>query len=179
MTKDLREKAIKFKGKEYVLVADRVLYFNEEFENGCIQTELVSRPEDSRVIVKASVYPNMVEKPDLCFTGYSQASFDDKTSFVNKSSALENAETSAVGRALAFMGIGVIENIASADEIVKAQTNFINGVRQGIPQSIEEYQTIIEPFPTVVSEMQDAKRAHNRDEYAKKHPKKVETKDDF
>ena len=40
---------------------------------------------------------------------------------VNKTSAIENAETSAVGRALGLiMGIGVIESIASADEMNKA-----------------------------------------------------------
>jgi hypothetical protein len=39
---------------------------------------------------------------------------------VNKTSALENAETSAVGRACAFAGIGVIDSIASADEVHKA-----------------------------------------------------------
>ena len=42
---------------------------------------------------------------------------------VNKTAALENASTSAVGRALGYMGIGVIESIASADEMAKATTN--------------------------------------------------------
>jgi len=115
MTKDLKEKAIDFKGKKYVLVSDRVLYFNETYPDGSITTELVSQPNSDLVIVKAIVKPN--EKQ--IFTAYSQASFDDKSSFVNKTSALENAETSAVGRALAFMGIGVIESIASIDEIKK------------------------------------------------------------
>ena len=41
---------------------------------------------------------------------------------MNKTAALENCETSAVGRALGFMGIGVIESIASADEVNKAET---------------------------------------------------------
>jgi len=115
MTKDLKEKAIDFKGKKYVLVSDRVLYFNEEYKDGSITTELVSKPEDNFVVIKAIIKPN--EKQT--FTAYSQASFDDTSSFVNKTSALENAETSAVGRALAFMGIGVIESIASIDEINK------------------------------------------------------------
>ncbi len=115
MTKDLIDKAIDFKGKKYVLVSDRVLYFNETYPDGSITTELVSKTEDDFVVMKATVKPN--EKQT--FTAYSQASFDDTSSFVNKTSALENAETSAVGRALAFMGIGVIESIASIDEINK------------------------------------------------------------
>jgi hypothetical protein len=114
MTKDLQEKAIDFKGKKYVLVADRVLYFNEIYPDGSITTELISKPDDILVVMKATVKPN--EKQT--FTGYSQAKWGE--GYINKTSALENAETSAVGRALAFMGIGVIESIASIDEINKA-----------------------------------------------------------
>jgi len=128
MTKDLKEKAIDFKGKKYVLVSDRVLYFNETYQDGSITTELVSKPEDNFVVIKATVKPN--EKQT--FTAYSQASFSDTNSFVNKTSALENAETSAVGRALAFMGIGVIESIASIDEI--------NKTTYGAKQTKKEYQ---------------------------------------
>ena len=36
--KSLKDKAIDIKGKKYVLVSDRVLYFNENYPNGCIQT---------------------------------------------------------------------------------------------------------------------------------------------
>ncbi len=113
MTKDLKEKAIDFKGKKYVLVSDRVLYFNETYPDGSITTELVSEPKDDLVVVKATVKPNDKQT----FTGYSQATWGE--GYINKTSALENAETSAVGRALAFMGIGVIESIASIDEIKK------------------------------------------------------------
>jgi len=115
--KQLKDKAIKFKGKDYVLVSDRVNYFNDTYPNGSIQTVLVSEPTSRLVIFKAIITPDV--KENRIFTGYSQASFDDSTSFVNKTSALENSETSAVGRALALMGIGVIDSIASMDEINK------------------------------------------------------------
>ncbi len=115
MDKSLQDKAIDFKGKKYVLVADRVLYFNETYTKGCISTELISDPESNDVIMKASVYPDGLD--GRCFTGYSQATWGE--GYINQTSALENAETSAVGRALAFMGIGVIESIASVDEIKK------------------------------------------------------------
>lgn len=114
---NLQDKAISIKGKQYILVKDRVVAFNDSYTNGSIITELVENGE--QVTVKATVTPD-VDKPTRIFTGYSQARWDDKTSMVNKSSALENAETSAVGRALAMMGIGVIESLASADEINKA-----------------------------------------------------------
>lgn len=125
MTKDLADKAIQFKGKAYVQVKDRVDYFNNTYPSGCIETQLVEI-KDSMVIFKAVAIPD-VEKPTRFFTGYSQASFSDTNSFVNKTSALENAETSAVGRALAFMGIGVIDSIASVDEINK--TTYVRPVQ--------------------------------------------------
>ena len=115
MTKELKEKAIDIKGKAYVLVSDRVLYFNENYPNGAITTERFTEWEME--VVKATVIPN-VDNPARCFTGYSQAKWWD--GYINKTSALENAETSAVGRAMAFMWIGVIDSIASADEMKKA-----------------------------------------------------------
>ena len=113
---ELKDKAIDIKGKKYVLVSDRVLYFNENYPNGCIQT--VRETVWDKEIIKAVVCPDC-DKPSRIFTGYSQATWGD--GFINKSSALENAETSAVGRALAFMGIWVIDSIASVDEINKAE----------------------------------------------------------
>ena len=117
MEKDLQEVAINFKGKKYVLVSDRVIYFNETYPNGCIKTEMLSSGD--RIDFKATVIPD-TKNIERYFTGHSQASFKDMSSFVNKTSAMENAETSAVGRALAMMGIGVVDSIASIDEINKA-----------------------------------------------------------
>lgn len=116
MEKNLKEKAISIKGKQYVLVSDRVIYFNEQYPNGCIQT--IKLDAQDRVEFKAVVVPD-VEKPQRVFTGHSQAVWGE--GYINKTSAMENAETSAVGRALAMMGIGVIDSIASVDEINKAK----------------------------------------------------------
>lgn len=116
MTAELKDKAIDIKGKKYVLVSDRVIYFNEKYPNGSIQTtrETVWDME----IIKAFVVPDISE-PTRMFTWHSQAKRWD--GFINKTSALENAETSAVGRALAMMWIWVIDSIASVDEINKAE----------------------------------------------------------
>ena len=115
---ELKDKAVDIKGKKYVLVSDRVLYFNEKYPKGAIETELLSAPESKHIVVKATVYPD--GQTELRhFTGMSQAVIGD--GFINKTAALENAETSAVGRALAMMGIGVIDSIASVDEIKKAE----------------------------------------------------------
>lgn len=115
--KSLSDKAVDIKGKKYVLVSDRILYFNEMYPKGAIITTLLSHPSDPRIIIRAKVYPNGHGDKSQ-YTGHSQAVIGE--GMVNKTAALENAETSAVGRALAMMGIGVIDSIASVDEIKKA-----------------------------------------------------------
>jgi len=117
--KSLKNKAVDIKGKPYIQVHDRVLYFNGTYDKGCITTEQLSQPQDARVVMKATIYPEGLA--GRYFTGHGQEVVGD--GFINKTSALENAETSAVGRALAMMGIGVIESIASVDEINKAKTS--------------------------------------------------------
>ena len=112
-------KGINIKGNEYILVKDRVLYFNENYPNGKIETELLSEINSEMVVMKATITPD-VDNPTRIFTGFSQATWGD--GYINKTAAMENCETSAVGRALGMMGIGVIDSIASADEINKAQT---------------------------------------------------------
>lgn len=114
MTKDLKEKAVNIKGRSYVLVSDRVLYFNETYPKGSIVSELLSEPNSKHVVIRATV----TDGEGRSFTGHAQEVVGE--GYINKTSALENAETSAVGRALAMMGIGVIDSIASVDEINKA-----------------------------------------------------------
>lgn len=114
--KSLKNKAIKIQNKSYVLVSDRVMYFNDVYPNGMIETTLLSN-ENGKVSMIAKITPDC-SKPERYFTGHSQA--DTTQGMVNKTAAMENCETSAVGRALALMGIGVIDSIASADEMHKA-----------------------------------------------------------
>lgn len=99
---------INLKGKEYVQVKDRIIHFSEKYPNGHIVTEVINS-DKNMVTFKAVVYP---ESKDLtrCFNAHSFGTIDEVKAF-------EKLETVAVGRALALMGIGVIESVASADEI--------------------------------------------------------------
>lgn len=116
--KSLKDKAINIKGKEYVEVHQRIIFFNDNYPNGSISTELVTSTDSPEIIIRAIVLPD-IEIPNRQFTGY--ASEKVGSGFINKTSALENAETSAVGRALAMMGIGVIDALASTNELEKSQ----------------------------------------------------------
>lgn len=120
----LTDKAIDIKGKKYVMVSDRIIQFNKRYPEGCIVTDLVDRIEDedkkgAMLIMRATIYPHGRGTNARIFSGYAQERIGE--GFINKTSALENCETSAVGRALAMMGIGVIDAVASVDEINKAE----------------------------------------------------------
>lgn len=108
-------KTINIKGKEYVPVVERVKEFHRLYPHGEIKTEIVSNDE-KRVIVKATVVIVVNGLAVRGFTGFSQAEWG-KGMMGNV--ALEVAETSAVGRALGFANIGLLDGIASADEIRK------------------------------------------------------------
>src|SRR3990167_2014508 len=108
---------VDIKGQKYVMVKDRILAFNDLYPEGSIQTDIMSPIDSPNIVIRATIRTK-VGMDGRTFTGHSQATIGD--GYINKTSALENAETSAVGRALAMMGIGVLESVASADEINKA-----------------------------------------------------------
>jgi hypothetical protein len=100
-------------GKEYATVAFRVSEFRKKFPDWEIHTEIIEA-NDSKVVMQAYIY----NKENRCIaTGHAEEF--RASSSINKTSALENAETSAVGRALSFAGFGGTEFIASAEEMIK------------------------------------------------------------
>ena len=113
--KNLKDKAIKIKGKDYVQVKDRVLALSEEGKPYDILTEYTYFPERRMWVVKATLKTEMG-----VYNGHAQEIESDDYKQVNATSALENAETSAVGRACALAGIGVLDSIASVEELNKA-----------------------------------------------------------
>lgn len=110
-------KTISIRGKEYVTVNERIRAFNEEYPNGKIATRLLSALADKHVFVEATITPD-ITSPERTFNAHSQGVDGEGT--VNKTACLENVETSAIGRALGLMGIGILDSVASADEMVKA-----------------------------------------------------------
>lgn len=110
-------KTIDFKGKGYAQVNERVKAFRMVCPNGSITTEIVSM-EDGVVTMRATV---LEEDGTILATGYAQEK--ESSSYINKTSYIENCETSAVGRALGFAGIGIDGSMASADELANALNN--------------------------------------------------------
>lgn len=101
-------------GKEYKTVAKRVDEFRKEHKQELgIQTNLVSIDERT-VVIKAEI---INKEGFVIATGYAEENRQSST--INKTSALENCETSAIGRALANFGLAGGE-YASADEVAQA-----------------------------------------------------------
>lgn len=104
------------KGKAYVLVNERVRAFRQLYPDGSIVTTLV-KDENGVCTFRAEILGDGI----LLATGYAQEK--ESSSYINKTSYIENCETSAVGRALGFLGIGIDTSIASAEEVETAVNN--------------------------------------------------------
>ena len=110
-------KTTDIKGKDYAEVNERIKVFRMLCPNGAIETELLSN-NDGMVIMKATIKD---EKGNILGTG--TAYERENSSFINKTSYIENCETSAVGRALGMLGIGIDTSVASYEEVANAIQN--------------------------------------------------------
>lgn len=106
-----KAKTVDIKGKQYATVATRIEIFRRHFPDHTIATEI--HPHNGWVRAKAEIAD---EKGRTIAIGHAE---EDRSKGINKTSAVENAETSAVGRALALFGLAGNE-IASADEVAEA-----------------------------------------------------------
>ena len=104
---------INIHGKEYVTVAERIQMLHQsDLTEISLNTEILHDDEKS-IVMKATL-----EIDGNSYTGIAQE-IKGSTN-INKTSAYENCETSAVGRCLGFAGFGSVESIASADEVANA-----------------------------------------------------------
>ena len=142
---------IDVKGKNYIMVPQRVKAFRMLYPDGFIHTNLISL-EDGVCVMQTKVgYYTDDGKEVVLGTG--MAYEKETNGYINKTSYIENCETSAVGRALGFLALGIDGGgICSAEELVNAVNN------QNNP-------------PKVVNNPQDAQKI-KRDA-----PAKVETAD--
>ena len=115
MWKYMNMKTINIHGKQYVEVKERIKYFRENFKDWSLTSEVIDLTED-RCVIKATISN---EKGRVIASGIAYES--KGSSYINKTSFIENCETSAWGRALANIGIGLDVAIASADEVLNAK----------------------------------------------------------
>lgn len=114
-------KTTDIKGKDYAEVNQRVKAFRMVYPEGAIHTELVSL-ENGVCVFKAMVYANGDGTVNsLLATGHAYEK--ENSNYINKTSYIENCETSAIGRALGFCGFGIDTSIASYEEVANAKLN--------------------------------------------------------
>lgn len=104
---------VEIHGKQYVTVAERIKEMHDAGGEMVVSTEVV-RDTDTSISIKATVTCKAGT-----FSGHATSRYE--AGGIEGQSPLEVAETSAIGRALGFAGYGVVEGIASADEVVVAQ----------------------------------------------------------
>ena len=109
-------KTTNIKGKQYVEVNQRLLYFRneEQYSGWSIETSFLVLDSES-CVVQCTIRDN-----EGRVRAQGTAQEDKSSSRINQTSYVENGETSAVGRALAMLGIGIETSIASSNEVSMA-----------------------------------------------------------
>ena len=127
--------------KDYYPVVERVKEFRKKYPDYCIDTNIIKQTDDS-ITIKAVIY-----KDPAIIVSSGIAHEKQSWSKLNEKSMVENCETSAVGRAMAFFSIGVGDDIASADEmqaIAKDEVNDATHAQISMIESLLEATSIPE-----------------------------------
>lgn len=140
-------KTTNIKGKEYAEVNQRIKAFRMVYPEGFIHTNIHSLENGVCVFTARVGYFDEGGLPHVIGDG--TAYEKESSSYINKTSYIENCETSAVGRALGMAGFGIDTSVCSAEELTNAINNqkspqweetrdrlFNKAVEKGIP--IEE-----------------------------------------
>jgi len=109
-------KTTNIRGKQYVEVNERIKFFRQEeqYKNWSLITDFTVLDE-AQCVCKASIVD---AENRIISVGHAHEV--QGSSNINKTSYVENCETSAIGRALAMLGIGIDTSIASANEVSDA-----------------------------------------------------------
>ena len=112
---------IDMRGKDYAMVSERVTAFRKLWPEGFIKTEIVKMSDDGKIVImRAKVgYYNQNGEEVILATGLAKEV--QGQGMVNSTSHVENCESSACGRALGFLGLGLNGGgICSAEELANA-----------------------------------------------------------
>ena len=114
-------KTTAIQGKDYAEVNQRIKAFRMVYPTGTIGTTMVSN--ENGVCIFTAVVGYYTDDGDFVPLGTGTAYEKENSTFINKTSYIENCETSAVGRALGMCGFGIDTSVASAEEVQNAIAN--------------------------------------------------------
>lgn len=131
-------KTIKIKGQDYVQVSERIRHFrtSEDYKGWAIEVEWLRIDEDiaiARAIIKNE--NGIVKSMGTAMEKREERKEGEKVK-VNETSHVENCETSAIGRALGILGIGIAGGeVASYEEVLRAKKQqIINSINNMIDE---------------------------------------------
>ena len=137
-------KTTDIKGKDYAEVPQRIKAFRMLYPQGFICTDLISN-DNGVCVFKASVgYYNEAGEPYVLGTG--TAYEKEGSTFINKTSYIENCETSAVGRALGMAGYGIDAPVSSAEEVQNAIANQATEIHNDMMFRCEECGAVLNVY---------------------------------
>ena len=114
-------KTTNIQNKEYAEVNQRIKAFRQVYPTGTIATEMVSN--ENGVCIFTATCGYYTDNGIYVILGTGTAYEKENSTFINKTSYIENCETSAVGRALGMCGFGIDTSVASAEEVQNAINN--------------------------------------------------------
>lgn len=167
--------ALDIKGKDYIPVNERIKAFRFIYPRGQILTEIIGL-ENGICTMKAEVYD---DNGKLLATGHAQEK--ETSSFINKTSFIENCETSCIGRALGSLGIGLDNGFASYEEVANAKVQQSEMERKTINKDEWEKLKLMyskEEIKQMYAELNITKGTDIPKEYYDKKKKEYDTKFD-
>ena len=133
-------KTINIKGKKYVEVNERLKYFRSNYPNYSL-TSQITHIDSEMVVVKSDI---INENGKVLASGHAHE--EKGANYINKTSYVENCETSSWGRCLANFGIGIDESVASAQELQMAISKDNKPTAKGVVKkkvTIDIYQAML------------------------------------
>ena len=167
--------SLDIKGKDYIPVNERIKAFRYIYPRGQILTEIIGL-ENGICTMKAEVYD---DNGKLLATGHAQEK--ETSSFINKTSFIENCETSCIGRALGSLGIGLDNGFASYEEVANAKVQQGEMERKAINKDEWEKLKLMyskEEIKQMYAELNITKGTDIPKEYYDKKKKEYDTKFD-
>ena len=146
--------------ESYATVQERIAQFYQDFPDGSIRTFMVVR-DGPEVVFEARVYRNPEEAAMGIYTSGFARELEGKSP-VNKTSHLENSESSAIGRALANLGYATDARRPSRSEMLK------------VARMKDEHEEMLNFIRTVGSKVGDEAtmelggKSHNLKEFVRK-----------
>ena len=156
-------KTTNIRGKQYVEVNERIKFFRQEkkYDGWGIRTEFPII-DDTQCLCLCTI-----TTPDGNVVAQGHAHEEKGSSNINKTSYVENCETSAIGRALGILGIGIDTSVASANEvqdaIAKQQTIIDNPQVQKLSKKLDApVENIMDKAVGYIKGQSDKRKAFER-----------------